>query len=61
MGLNEKLVAAKLKVSELLTKGHTACVEEVYKEGELSQVIIHHYPMCRQCVKEREVENGKEK
>jgi len=61
MLIQYKLAEAKKIVTELLTKGHTASVEEVYMEGKLIGVHIHHYEMCSQCVKEREVVNGKER
>jgi hypothetical protein len=58
------LKEAHEEMTRLLEKGHTARLEEVYREidgeNELVQLIIHHYPMCRQCVREREA-NGEGK
>lgn len=59
--LHEKLKEAWETVENLLTKGHTAKVEEIYDaKNNLIGVRIHHYPMCRQCVKEREA-SGQER
>ena len=61
MSILEKLAKAQQEVAELLVKGHIAKVEETYLRGNLVGVSIHHYPMCRQCVKERKEANGKER
>lgn len=61
MSIQDDLQEARQTVTNLLERGHTARVEEVYKEDKLMSVIIHHYPMCKQCVKEREKASGKER
>lgn len=61
MSVQDDLKEARATVTKLLERGHTARVEEVYRDDKLSSVIIHHYPMCQQCVKEREEANGKER
>lgn len=61
MSIQKDLEKARQKVTILLEQGHIAKVEEVYRGGLLSEVNIHHYPLCPQCVKERKEADGKER
>jgi hypothetical protein len=58
MSIQNDLQEARLKVIQLLETGHIAKVEEIYQGDKLTGVMIHHYSMCPQCVKER---NGQER
>lgn len=60
MSIQVKLAEARQQVAVLLEQGHIAKVEETYNNHVLTGVVVHHYPMCPQCVKEREA-NGKER
>ena len=61
MTIEETRRNAKKQVLDLLANGHTAVLEDICDQNDvLIDVVIHHYPMCRQCVKEREA-HGKER